>query len=620
MTGTGRTRRRIAIALLLAAAPVVALSAQDGPESLLPPGFDDPAPSPAPAPGRVQTPAPSASGGDNRPASMGTTAPVAPRPSAETTEAARRLLDKLPSIAELEKMDSDEIDELLGLKPTFDIPEDARRSTERVGILSPDEGGLRGDSLTNYDALFVRRILEGTKGPLVSRWGHILVRRALASRLKPPANMDGVEFAALRAGLLNRMGEHVIARAVVQEVDTQDYSPALIASAYDAYVGLGDLSGACPMVRLHARVREDRDWELLRGICASFSGETSGLDRIEKQRRRSEGTQIDSLLAQKYAGAVGEARRAVTLEWDDVEELTPWRYALATATGAEVPSGLLAKGGAPFQRLAAISPSVPLVQRAQGLDVAGSEGILSSTAMVDLYGQIFADPAIEGEESARASRLRDAYTGTPESRLAAMRDIWGEKDLSKRYYARQVLTAYAAARLPSNPAFEDDAGMLIGAMLAAGLDANAVRWASTVETGSQGWGLLMLGAPKISEQVGESAARSFIDADDSEEQRRSRFFVAGLAGLDRLASSSADELARDLGYDINRKTRWTVAIDRAAQRKNPVLVSYLVALGMQGSSWSQMTPVHLYHIVRALKVVGLEAEARMIAAEAVART
>lgn len=621
MTGTARTRRRIALALLLAAAPVVALSAQDGPESLLPEGFDDPAPAPAPAPSRPQSTAPAASaGGDVRTSAPGTPAPAVSAPSPAAADAARRLLDRLPSVAELEKMDSDEIDELLGLKPTFDIPDAARRSTERVGILSIDEGGMRGNALANYDALFVRRVLEGTKGPLVSRWGHILVRRALASRLKPPASMDGVEFAALRAGLLNRMGEHVIARAVVQEVDTQDYSPALIASAYDAYVGLGDFSGACPMVRLHARVREDRDWELLRGICGSFAGETSGLERIERQRRRSEDTQIDSLLAQKYAGAVGASRRAVTLEWDDVKELTPWRYGLATATGAEVPEGLLASGGAPFLRLAAISPSVPLVQRARGADVAGSEGILSATAMVDLYSQIYADPEMTGDEASRATRLRDAYVGIPESRLAAMRDIWGEKDLSKRFYARQVMTAYAAARLPSDPAFEDDAGMLIGAMLAAGLDANAVRWASTVETGSQGWGLLMLGAPTISERVSEAAARSFMDADDSEGQRRSRFFIAGLAGLDRLSSATAAELSGDLGYDINRKTRWTVAIDRAAQRKNPVLVSYLAALGMQGSSWSQMTPVHLYHIVRALKIAGLDAEARMIAAEAIART
>ena len=52
---------------------------------------------------------------------------------------------------------------------------------------------------------------------------------------------------------------------------------------------------------------------------------------------------------------------------------------------------------------------------------------------------------------------------------------------------------------------------------------------------------------------------------------------------------------------------------------NPALVALLAGLGMQGTSWEQMTPLHLYHITAALTRVGLEAEARMIAAEAVAR-
>ena len=61
------------------------------------------------------------------------------------------------------------------------------------------------------------------------------------------------------------------------------------------------------------------------------------------------------------------------------------------------------------------------------------------------------------------------------------------------------------------------------------------------------------------------------------------------------------------------------AIARAAEVNNPTLVVLLAGLGMQGASWEQMTPLHLYHITAALTRVGLRAEARMIAAEAVAR-
>ena len=48
-------------------------------------------------------------------------------------------------------------------------------------------------------------------------------------------------------------------------------------------------------------------------------------------------------------------------------------------------------------------------------------------------------------------------------------------------------------------------------------------------------------------------------------------------------------------------------------------MALLAGLGMQGTGWDKMTSVNLYHIVSALNRVGLGAEARMIAAEAVAR-
>jgi len=162
------------------------------------------------------------------------------------------------------------------------------------------------------------------------------------------------------------------------------------------------------------------------------------------------------------------------------------------------------------------------------------------------------------------------------------------------------------------------AGDLIGAMLAAGLDRNAGRWANVVEEGSLGWALIALAAPS-GEGVGQGAVESFVSDDNSPEQRKSAFLVAGLAGLGRLSESDANAVAGDLGVNITRQTRWSRAISDAANVGNPALVVLLAGLGMQGTSWEQMTPLHLYHITSALTRVGMTAEARMIAAEAVAR-
>ena len=71
----------------------------------------------------------------------------------------------------------------------------------------------RADALAGQPASLIRAALAGTTGPLVSRWGHILLRRTLASRLDAPPRDGPGRFAALRAALLDRMGEGAGARA-----------------------------------------------------------------------------------------------------------------------------------------------------------------------------------------------------------------------------------------------------------------------------------------------------------------------------------------------------------------------------------------------------------------------
>jgi hypothetical protein len=155
-------------------------------------------------------------------------------------------------------------------------------------------------------------------------------------------------------------------------------------------------------------------------------------------------------------------------------------------------------------------------------------------------------------------------------------------------------------------------------MLAAGLDRNAMRWASVTDTGSQGWALLSLAAPSRG-PVTASQLESFYGNDGSEDYRKSKFLLASLAGLGRIDATEAANLGRDWGMPLDQPTRWTRAIDGAAEVDNAALVVLLAGLGMQGDGWDKMTPRYLYHIVSALNRVGLGAEARMIAAEAVAR-
>lgn len=609
-------------------------SAQQKPESILPPGFDDPAPPPAPRPAATPTPAPGTTPAAPMPGSAplpGIGTPL-PQPaefgsSPSLPSLSREELSRLPSLAQLDSMSTEELDRLLGLKPKSDIPPGARRALTRVGVLATDEGGLPPVALANQPASLVRAALAGTKGPLVSRWGHILLRRALASRLASPRGMDAVEFAALRAGALNRMGEYAVARALVQDIDTANWSPGLTGEALTAYLASGDITGACPAVRLQGSAREDGEWQMLQAICNAYAGETAlAAAQLDRALGRGVAPRIDVLLARRFAGAAGRGQRAVEIEWDGVEGLKPWRFALATALGEPVPddllnSGLSASGGAYYARSGALLPMLPATQRARFAGHAAREGILSADAMIDLYSEIHADRTAEGAAADQATGLREAYVATdPAARIAAMQRLWagGAALGGGDGYGARVLTAYAAARIPADAVHADASGELIASMLTAGLDRDALAWRGVVDDGSLGWALIVLSAPR-SGGVGPDAVSSFVQRDDSTDARKSAFLVAGLAGLGRLSAGDARALAGDLGVDLMRQTRWSRMISQAADVGNPALVALLAGLGMQGAGWDAMTPLHLFHITAALNRVGMQAEARMIAAEAVAR-
>ena len=596
--------------------------AQSSPESLLPPGFEEPAPAPTPAPRPTATTQP---GQPSSPTAGATSVPVIqPIPGASSATPAPVDLSgfgKLPTLEALEKMSTDELDELLGLKPKVDIPAGARRSLAQVGVLGMDEGGLPTRSLARQPASLVRAALGGTKRPLVSRWGHILLRRALASRLEAPAGMDPVDFAALRVATLNAIGEFAVARAVAQDIDTAEWNPRLTSAALNSYVGTADFVGACPAVRLQGNRRKDGTWRLFQGICSAYAGEGARAKTdLERVRYYGDAANIDALLAQRMAGAAGQGRGAVTIEWKGVQEITPLRFALATAVGETIPASLLDDARPYFARASATAPMLSLPQRIAASDVAAREGILSSAALIDLYSQLYAEQDNDDPAATVADRLRQAYVGADAAaRMAAIREIWAPGAGGAIDYARLVLTAFAAARVEPSEDLEDDAGNLIAAMLSAGFERDALRWAPVVAAGSPAWAQLVFASPTAGEPVSSGAISDFVGDDASAQQRKSQFLVAGLAGLGRMDQGEVQGYSADLNMHLGSATKWTRAIDAAAAVDNKALVVFLAGLGMQGDGWNRMTARHLYHIVAALNRVGLSAEARMIAAEAVAR-
>lgn len=586
--------RTSSVASVLVLAGLVGLPAlgQDVPESLLPPGFNDPV-APAPAP---QQPVTRPSGVPQAPVAGPAPAPTptpTPTPSATPKPVDPKLLAR------------------------YELPEYARRSTAHVGI---DGAGLGRNAFGSADGRMLEGLMRRLDAPIASRWLSIALRRALASDVDTPARVNGADFAAERAWLLLRMGEAPTARAVVQSVDAENYTPKMFQVAMQAALATADPAALCGIVEPAQRVSNERGWQLARAMCAGLAGEPKQAGTLIDQARRAfrsraVGADIDLKLAEKVLGAGAQGRRSVTIEWDGVEQLSAWRWGLANATAVEVPDALFDTAGPQVRYWNALLPAIAPERRAGDAELAAAQGVLSSAALVDLYATIGELDDSPSDLVAVSRDLRDAFAASPVAdRMTALRQVWSGGTGARRSYARRVLTARAAAAIPPSADQAGDADALVASMLSAGMDLRALRWRTVVPEGGDAWAMLALADPRA-RAVSEGAVSRYAD----QNARKGQLLFAGLAGLGRLPADATQELAQSLDVAIGAENAWTRAIALAAGRDQPGAVLVLAAVGMQTRDWAGVSPQALFHIVAALRAVGLEGEARMIAAEAIAR-
>ncbi|NYI21831.1 hypothetical protein FHS93_000717 [Sphingobium francense] len=589
----------LALALAL---PVVA---QETPESLLPPGFGD-APE-APQPG-AQPPRP-APGTPAPPVGPAPATPILPPSFSVTEEAGDNAAEAMSE------------EELAAEKQKYDLPENARRSLDRIGPLTPERQGMAPNAFGAQSGRFLATLMKETRAPITSRWASILLRRALLSATDTPRDIDGADWVAERAWLLLRMGEADSARLLVQSVDSDRFTPRLYAIAMQTYLATADPAGLCPLSAGALRFSKEPGWDMTRAICPALSGDQgSASGALNQAQRRGVVRGIDYRLAEKVVGTGFNARRSVKIEWDAVDRLTAWRFGLATALNVEIPDDLYATVGPHVRAWEARAPALSAVRRLPGAEVAARLGVFSSRALVGFYSQLQSDGDLPANAADRVDALRTAYAGTgTDERLQAMRTLWQNE--ARPDFVGLIATARAAAALPVSQLSARDAANLVAAMFTAGYDRSAAQWSRlAAQADGDGaadlWALLAVGAPSAVVEIGSGRVSSFArDADP----RKTQMLIAALAGLSRIDAQDGASLAQDHGFDLGAASRWSRAIDAAAGRGEKGSVALLAAVGMQTADWNRLPAFHLYHIVAALHRVGLDPEARMIAAEAMTR-
>ncbi|TMJ15171.1 MAG: hypothetical protein E6G94_07760 [Alphaproteobacteria bacterium] len=599
-----RTKLLLTAGVAAALAAIPAFGQADQPESQLPPGFGDPGtPAPAPPP---PPPAPDTAA-----------APEAPPPPPSALADVGTVIENSAD-ADLAALGED----LTPVKP-IEIPESARRPVDVVGIIGPADWGVGVDGFGKADGRFLSGLMRRLDAPLPSRWASILLRRVLMSEVQAPNNIDPVDWVAERAWLLLRMGEADAARMLVQSVDVDRFTPRMYTVGVQTALATADPAALCPLVAGGREVSDEAVWPLADAMCAALEGEAGRASAlVDQARRRSGAGGIDLLLAEKVIGAGTNTRRAVNIQWDGVDQINAWRFGLASATGLAIPPALMASAGPQVRAWQARAPMVPLDQRLAAADTAASLGVFSTESLVELYSLVADSTDPSDLDDTLAGRLRRAYAAAdPDARMSALRYLWDGAKTPEQKHARSILTAVASTLVAPSDDRKDVSAELIASMLAGGLDRQAARWAPVVESAGndRAWALLAVGAPRVQVDTSSGRISTFAGNDDSKDKVRSRLLLAALAGLDRIQGGGANDLGADLGVNFAASNAWTRIIDSAAAKGQEGTVALLAAVGMQTGDWAGVPPEHLFHIVRALRQVGREYEARMIAAEALSR-
>lgn len=587
--------KRIALLAGIAVAVAGAALAQDRPDSLLPPGFDDPPPPPPPPQPRVPEPTPAPA-----------TVPVVEDDDDEETADV--------AVAQVERDDDEDGDAAteIGTAP-------AVTSTGAIAFAQ--------DPFANAIGEWAQPFMRDMDAPLLSRWAHIGLRHALLASQATPQGFDTRDWIAERIWLLLRMGEADAARLLLATVPRRSYNARMSQMALQVALATSDMGTLCP-VPSSLDDAEPVAEPLVDAICEALIGQGElAVETIRRERRGDRIGGIDLTLAEKLVGAGSGTGRATTIEWDATQRLTAWRYGMATSTGLSLPENLL-DGAQP--QLRAWHARASLLDPAERLDsarIAAGMGVFSGQAMTDFHSLIYAGVDANERGSLDAWQLRLAHTAASNAdRIAAMRRLWaaaGDDPLA--VMGARATTARAAARIMPSASLSGDGAALVSSMITGGFEDAIGAWVPVLtqideDDGDALWGLLSLAVIDArSLDLREDRVRDFIRRDESEGQIRSKMLVAGLAGLERISPALLAELDGDYDMGIARTSAMTNALELAAQRGDAGSALLASAFAMQGSDMRHLPPRYVYHAVRALRATGQTFLARMVAAEALSR-
>jgi len=520
----------------------------------------------------------------------------------------------------------------------------SRITADAVGTLTPESGGLRTDLWQGTPGPIALRLVALLPGAPNAQAIRDLQRRLLLSSGPGPSGLarEGTLLAA-RAERLLAMGAVDELGALAKTIPGRADDPALARPLAERAAAIGDDATACGYHDAVAARADDRFWVKLGIVCDLWRGDNAKAElgvRLLGEIGETDGM-LQDLVQAAVAGA-GKAGGPTRLVGAGPLHLAAARLAKVaidpdvTLIDSQPVLVALARGiGAP-----------PFAARLAAAERAEEVGALGTAGLIDLYADIAVDGgtvdgallAAEADQSAYARgllwRTADA-NGDPGQRARVIRKALeiAEDGTAWRQTAR--LFAPLVRRLTIGPAVEAMAPDAVRVLVAAGEPAAARPWIEWLRTRADAgspdarlalrrlWTVARIGGGDLLVPYREAAlAAWWSDLRDDNPDAASNLGGAALSLLDALGAPIGVDAWRGLAalppttpYEAPTAAfRNGVTAAAAAGRLAEAVT--LACAGFGDVPLEEIDPTAVAGVVRALRAVGLEDDARRLAGEA----
>jgi hypothetical protein len=499
--------------------------------------------------------------------------------------------------------------------------------TELQPIMAPDTSGLPLELWRSLDLKALEELLAGLDLPPRSPTLHRLWRRMLLSSAAPPAGAPGDEhFVALRLEALYRSGLIADMETVLKEIGRPGPIVETLRARRD--IGLGQREDGCQAIKALAAPssglpgRLKGETQLLAGYCAAAAGDAHATG-LAVELAREEGVEAEVPLAVLAAFAAGTKprlglpKRVLLLDYRFLELLGPLDAAHFLGNAEPALLAVLATDG-----------------RAEpGVQVAAAEAALQANAMspdavADVYrrqsvkGAGTADPATQaGDPASRRALFFQAaeLAPTPAQRVRFLRAILDDARRAGSYpqIVRVVAPLFDSLPPSPEPRWLGEIGVEVG-LLSGRFDV-ARRWAEVA--GLRHW-LALIDVADPERRSGRLATLAPIE----NLALRGRLGPEALHKLATVLDALDIDVPVPLWDAANRtpqppggylpETGMLASLAEASKRNDAgrTILLAMRALGPGGPEGANV--LALGDAVRALKRIGLEADARRLALEA----